>query len=270
MRNQAEYVRENVVLDIKQLEVVYGHVATAIQGVSLSVNDGEIVSLIGTNGAGKTTTLRAITGFLQSEDVQITDGTLQFQGVNLRGRLPHEISRAGAVLVPDHSKIFQTMTVRDNLNFNFGRKNRHVQDQIFHYFPRLAERQDQIAGLMSGGEKQMLAVGMALMCEPTLLLVDELSLGLAPVVTEEIMAILQTINSNLGLSMLIVEQNAVAALNIAGFGYVMEGGRVVYEGFASDLKRHQDIQEFYLGGAEDKSRSYRDVKQYSRKRRWWG
>jgi branched-chain amino acid transport system ATP-binding protein len=262
--------RSKPLLDVRQLEVVYNHVATAVQGVSLEVADGQIVAVIGTNGAGKTTTLRAISGFLPAEDVAITDGTITFDSKSLAGRLPHDISRRGVVLVPERNKLFDTLTVQENLHFNLTRRRREVRDKVFDYFPRLGERKSQIAGLLSGGEKQMLAIGMSLVCEPKLLLVDELSLGLAPIVTDEIMGILQSINRQLGLAMLIVEQNAAAALRVASFGYVLEGGRVVFKGACAKLMEHQDVKEFYLGGAEGKTRSYRDLRQYARKRRWWG
>jgi branched-chain amino acid transport system ATP-binding protein len=241
-----------------------------VQGVSLEVADGQIVAVIGTNGAGKTTTLRAISGFLPAEDVSITDGTITFDSKSLAGRLPHDISRRGVVLVPERNKLFDTLTVQENLHFNLTRRRREIRDKVFDYFPRLGERKSQIAGLLSGGEKQMLAIGMSLVCEPKLLLVDELSLGLAPIVTDEIMGILQNINRQLGLAMLIVEQNAAAALRVASFGYVLEGGRVVFKGVCAKLMEHQDVKEFYLGGAEGKTRSYRDLRQYARKRRWWG
>jgi branched-chain amino acid transport system ATP-binding protein len=262
--------RSKPLLDVRQLEVVYNHVATAVQGVSLEVADGQIVAVIGTNGAGKTTTLRAISGFLPAEDVSITDGTITFDSKSLAGRLPHDISRRGVVLVPERNKLFDTLTVQENLHFNLTRRRREIRDKVFDYFPRLGERKSQIAGLLSGGEKQMLAIGMSLVCEPKLLLVDELSLGLAPIVTDEIMGILQNINRQLGLAMLIVEQNAAAALRVASFGYVLEGGRVVFKGVCAKLMEHQDVKEFYLGGAEGKTRSYRDLRQYARKRRWWG
>lgn len=262
--------RSNLLLEVRQLEVVYNHVATAVQGVSLEVADRQIVAMIGTNGAGKTTTLRAISGFLPAEDVAITDGTIAFDNRPLAGRLPHDISRRGVVLVPERNKLFDTLTVQENLHFNLTRRRREIRDKVFDYFPRLGERKSQIAGLLSGGEKQMLAIGMSLVCEPKLLLVDELSLGLAPIVTGEIMGILQNINSQLGLAMLIVEQNAAAALRVASFGYVLEGGRVVFKGPSAQLMEHQDIKEFYLGGGEGKTRSYRDLRQYARKRRWWG
>jgi branched-chain amino acid transport system ATP-binding protein len=257
-------------LEVKQLEVVYNRVATAVQGVSLEVDHRAIVAMIGTNGAGKTTSLRAISGFLPAEDVAITDGSVMFDGEAIAGRLPHDISRRGVILVPERNKLFETLSVEDNLHFSLTRQRRAIRDRIYGYFPRLAERRSQIAGLLSGGEKQMLAIGMALVCEPRLLLVDELSLGLAPIVTEEIMTIMRDINRDLGLAMLIVEQNAAAALRVASFVYVLEGGRVVHKGPAAKLTDHQDIREFYLGGSQGVARSYRDVRQYARKRRWWG
>ena len=174
------------------------------------------------------------------------------------------------MLVPERNKVFDTLTVRENLLFSYTPKRRAVLDRVLGYFPQLALRMGQLAGYLSGGEKQMLAIGMALLSEPVLLLIDELSLGLAPVVTQSIMASLQQINRELGVALLVVEQNAMAALSIASFGYVMESGRVVFKGGVAELLEHQDIKEFYLGGAGTDARSYRNVRQYSRKRRWWG
>jgi branched-chain amino acid transport system ATP-binding protein len=255
-------------LEVRQLEVVYHDVATAVQGISLEVATGSIVAMIGTNGAGKTTTLRAVSGFLPAEDVAVTNGAISFAGQSLRGLMPHQISRLGVVLVPERDKLFQTLTVQENLDFSLTRQRRSIRDAVYDYFPPLAERQKQVAGYLSGGEKQMLAIGMALVCEPRLLLVDELSLGLAPIVTQEIMTILGTINRNLGLAMLIVEQNVAAALRIASFGYVLENGCVVFKGEADKLLQHQDMREFYLG--DQSAGGYRNVRQYTRKRRWWG
>jgi branched-chain amino acid transport system ATP-binding protein len=265
-----EATQARPLLEVKQLEVVYNRVATAVQGVSIEVDHHAIVAMVGTNGAGKTTSLRAISGFLPAEDVAITDGTVMFDGEAIGGRLPHHISRRGVILVPERHKLFETLSVEENLHFSLTRQRRAIRDRVYGYFPRLAERRSQIAGLLSGGEKQMLAIGMALVCEPRILLVDELSLGLAPIVTEDIMTILRDINRDLGLAMLIVEQNAAAALRVASFVYVLEGGRVVFKGPAAKLSDHQDIKEFYLGGSEGAARSYRDVRQYARKRRWWG
>lgn len=257
-------------LEVRQLEVVYHRVATAVQGVTLEVHPGSIVAIIGTNGAGKTTTLRAISGFLPAEDVAITDGTIRFRGEVINGLQPHALSRRGIVLVPERNKVFDTLSVRENLIFNRTPKRQRILDQIHAYFPQLLARGEQVAGYLSGGEKQMLTISMALMCEPSLLLIDELSLGLAPVVTRAIMATLQQINRDLGVALLVVEQNAVAALSVASYAYVMEAGRVVFKGSAAELLEHQDVKEFYLGAAGTEARSYRNVRQYSRKRRWWG
>jgi branched-chain amino acid transport system ATP-binding protein len=259
------------ILEVRQLEVVYHRVATAIQGVSLDVPTGSIVALVGTNGAGKTTTLRAISGFLPSEDANITDGEITFRGRRINGRMPHELARAGIILVPERDKVFATLDIKENLEFASREGGQITLDRILSYFPRLAERQTQLAGYLSGGEKQMLAIGMALLCGPSLLLIDELSLGLAPIVIKELMERLRQVTKELGLTVLLVEQNANAALAISDFGYVMEGGRVVFSGNAMELMSHPDVCEFYLGGsAQAKAKSYRDIKQYRRKRRWWG
>ncbi len=258
-------------LEVRQLEVVYHRVATAIQGVSLEVPAGSIVALVGTNGAGKTTTLRAISGFLPSEDAEITDGEIRFQERRINGQLPHQLARSGIIVIPERDKVFGTLGVGENLEFAAREGGPITLDMVLRYFPRLEERRAQLAGYLSGGEKQMLAIGMALLCRPTLLLIDELSLGLAPIVIKDLMDKLQRINKELGLTILLVEQNANAALAVADYGYVMEGGRVVFYGKAQELRSHRDVQEFYLGGAgQNDAKSYRDIKQYRRKRRWWG
>jgi branched-chain amino acid transport system ATP-binding protein len=260
-----------VLLEVRQLEVVYNRVATAIQGVSLDVPEGAIVALIGTNGAGKTTTLRAISGFLPSEDAEITDGNVIYGQNNIKGRRPDELARSGIILVPERHKVFATLSVQDNLEFASRSGGAITLDRVLGYFPRLRERATQLAGYLSGGETQMLAIGMGLLCRPRLLLIDELSLGLAPIVIKDLMEKLQRINAELGLTILLVEQNANAALAVANFAYVMEGGRIVYNGSASELRSHPDVQEFYLGGADQAGlKSYRQIKQYRRKRRWWG
>lgn len=259
------------ILEVRQLEVVYNRVATAIQGVSLDVPAGSIVALVGTNGAGKTTTLRAISGFLPSEDAEITDGEIKLAGKRINGAMPHQLARQGIILVPEREKVFATLTVADNLAFAAQEGGAITRKGVLSYFPRLAERQSQLAGYMSGGEKQMLAIGMALLCRPTLLLINELSLGLAPIVIKELMQRLQLISKELGLTVLLVEQNAKAALGVADYGYVMESGRVVFNGAAVELVNHPDVREFYLGGSgQAEAKSYRDIKQYRRKRRWWG
>lgn len=264
-------------LDVRGIEVVYNRAAIAIQGVSFKVEPGQLVALLGTNGAGKTTTLRAISGFLGSDDAQVTHGTVEYGGETLTGKAPYEIVRRGITLVPEREKIFETLSVQENLEASvFFRRDealhrRQVLEQVFHYFPILSERRRQIAGYLSGGERQMLALGEALLCAPKLLLVDELSLGLAPLVAAELMSILQRLRDEMGLTVVLVEQNAAAALRIADYAYVMEHGRIVYEGNAARLLGHEDVREFYLGfGREGHAKSYRDAKQYRRKRRWHG
>jgi branched-chain amino acid transport system ATP-binding protein len=265
-------------LELENLEVVYHRVATAIQGVSLRVPPAQIVALLGTNGAGKTTTLRAISGFLGADDAQIVGGRVVFQGATVTGRPPHELTRCGLVLVPERDKVFETLTVQENLRALVpgGRADRDVTRppvtlaQVFHYFPALAGRRRQLAGYLSGGERQMLALATALLCRPRVLLVDELSLGLAPLVVESLMTLVARLRDELGLAVLLVEQNAGAALAVANYGYVMEHGRIVYDGPAERLLAHDDVREFYLGiGHRAGRKRYTDVKQYQRRRRWF-
>ena len=255
-------------LEVEGIEVVYHRAAIAIQGVTFKVQAGQLVALLGNNGAGKTTTLRAVSGFLGADNAEVTAGSVKYRGERIERRAPYEIVRRGVVLVPEREKIFETLTVEENLAAA-GRRAR--LDEVYRYFPILAERRRQVAGYLSGGQRQMLALGQALLCEPKLLLVDELSLGLSPLVAQELFQALRRMRDELGLTILLVEQNAAAALDIADFGYVMEHGRIVYEGSAERLRQHDDIREFYLGVAsEGGARSYRDVKQYRRKRRWHG
>jgi branched-chain amino acid transport system ATP-binding protein len=265
----------NAVLELENVEVVYHRVATAIQGVSLTVAEGAIVALLGTNGAGKTTTLRAISGFLGADDARVTEGRIVFRGHPLTGQPPHEVARAGIVLVPERDKIFETLSVQDNLRAlvagrDDGRRLALRREQVFEYFPVLGRRSRQLAGYLSGGERQMLALASALLCRPAVLLVDELSFGLAPLVVEHLMALVARLRTELGLAILLVEQNAAAALAVADHGYVMEHGRIVFEGTAERLLGHADVQEFYLGTADrGERRRYTEIKQYRRRRRWF-
>ena len=259
-------------LALENVEVVYHHVATAVQSVSLQVPERGLVALLGTNGAGKTTTLRAISGFLGSDDAAIVGGRVVFLGQTVNGRRPHELARRGLVLVPERDKIFETLTVHENLRALVPGRGRPGVDveRVFHYFPVLAERRRQVAGYLSGGERQMLALATALLCRPRVLLVDELSLGLAPIVVEGLMEIVRRLRDELGIAVLLVEQNAGAALGIAEYGYVMEHGRIVYDGTCERLLAHDDVREFYLGlGRSADRRRYTDVKQYRRRRRWF-
>jgi branched-chain amino acid transport system ATP-binding protein len=265
-------------LEVENLEVVYHHVATAIQGVSLAVPPHSIVALLGTNGAGKTTTLRAISGFLGADNAKVVGGRVVFLGDSVTGRPPHELARRGLVLVPERDKVFETLTVQENLKALVrGRPGARdparplvTLEQVFHYFPVLAERGRQLAGYLSGGERQMLALATALLCRPVVLLVDELSLGLAPLVVESLMTLVARLRDELGLSVLLVEQNAGAALAVANYGYIMEHGRIVYDGAAERLLAHEDVREFYLGvGRREGRKRYTEVKQYQRRRRWF-
>lgn len=264
------------VLSVEKLEVVYQRAITAVQGVSLAVRPGQIVAVLGTNGAGKTTTLRAISGFLGIDDARVTEGTITFEGRRIENRPPNEISHRGVVLVPERDKVFPNLTVTENLAAPVARglsraERRAREEQVYQFFPRLADLRDRIGGLLSGGERQMLAIASALVGAPKLLLVDELSLGLAPVAVEDIMQRLVQIRQELQLPMVIVEQNAMIALQIADYGYVLENGRLVLDGDPKRLLEHQDIREFYLGQASGGDRrSYRNVKQYRRSRRWYG
>lgn len=262
-------------LQVEKIEVVYKRVITAVQGVTLSVGERQIVALLGTNGAGKTTTLRAISGFLGIDDARVTEGAISFAGRRIENRPPHEIANHGIVLVPEREKVFPNLTVAENLTAPVPRaegvaEQRRQESQAYHFFPRLAELRQRTAGLLSGGERQMLAIAGALMCRPQVLLIDELSLGLAPVVVGDLSRRLVSIRDELSIAILLVEQSAAVALEIADYAYVMENGRVVLDGDRERLKGHQDVQEFYLGQGGGERRSYRDVKQYRRSRRWYG
>ncbi|MCL4801582.1 MAG: ABC transporter ATP-binding protein [Burkholderiales bacterium] len=261
-------------LRLERLEVVYHRVITAVQGVSLEVPRSGIVALLGTNGAGKTTTLRAISGFIGLDDARVTEGAIVYGGSRIENRAPHRITAHGIALVPERSKVFENLSVAENLEAVVprpGADRRRLAESIYELFPALARLRAREAGYLSGGERQMLAIGSALACAPDLLLVDELSQGLAPVIVEELVGRLRRVRAELGTTILLVEQNAHVALDVADYGYVMENGRVVLDGTPERLRAHADIQEFYLGaGGGERRRSYREVKQYRRSRRWYG
>ena len=267
---------DETLLRIEKLEVVYHHISTAVQGVSLKVNKNQIVALLGVNGAGKSTTLRAVSGFLGVDDAKVTEGFIEFAGEKIHNQPPHLITKKGVVLVPERDKVFENLTVEENLEActsdngdKISRKT--LMDQIFDYFPVLAKTRSRLSGYLSGGERQMLAIATALLCRPKLLLIDELSQGLAPLIVEELLNLIKIIRDEQKVTVLIVEQNALAALEVAEYGYIMENGRIVFAGDPKRLRNHQDIQEFYLGQGDRESRkSYRDIKQYRRSRRWYG
>jgi branched-chain amino acid transport system ATP-binding protein len=253
-------------LKVSNLDVVYNRIIVAIHNISFTVKEREIISILGRNGAGKTTTLRAISGFFKSEGISISKGEILWCGKSLKGSMPFEIVRSGIVLVPEREKIFETLTVHENMqcsvsNMISSQRRGQIYNEIFGYFPILKSRQKQIAGYLSGGERQMLSIGKALLCSPRLLLIDELSLGLAPLIISSLMDILSKMRCDLGISLLLVEQNAVAALGIADYGLVLENGNIVIEGKPEFLISNPMIRDFYLG-ATDKAgrRSYRDLK----------
>jgi branched-chain amino acid transport system ATP-binding protein len=267
---------ENVpLLEIEGLEVIYQRAITAIQGISLRVAEHSITALVGTNGAGKSTTLAAVAGFMRADDAQIPQGKIVFAGKTLLGLRGFQISALGIGLVPERDKIFRTMTVLENLAAcrpTSKAEGTHALsfEETFSLFPQLAERRNSIAGYLSGGERQMLAISMALLNGPRLLMIDEMSLGLAPIIVAQLQETIRQLRRNWGITFLIVEQNASAALELADYTYVMENGRIVFDGSSEKLRSHEDFKEFYLGVGEAGDRSYRNVKQYRRKRRWFG
>jgi branched-chain amino acid transport system ATP-binding protein len=242
--------------------------------VSLEVPEGRIVSLVGVNGSGKSTTLNAIAGLLRGDPQAITGGQIWFDGKRIDGLPPHEVVRRGVVLVPEREKIFETLTVAENLQASVASGVTKSGDdrlaEVFELFPALLERRKAVAGYLSGGQRQMLAMARALLCHPRLLLVDEMTLGLAPLIISDLLARLCHMRDSIGVSVLLVEQNVAAALEVADYGYIMEKGRIVFHGTPDKLRAHDDVREFYLGLGAGGARSYRDVKQYRRARRWWG
>ena len=260
-------------LSLNNIEVLYDDVILVLRGLSLEVGEGKIAAVLGSNGAGKTTMLKAISGLLHVEDGEVTDGTIVFDGEEIQGVDAHRIVEKGIFQVLEGRRVFEHLTVDENLAAGaYTRRDRRAADaeaqKVFHYFPALAGRRRHLAGHLSGGEQQMLALGRALMASPRMMLLDEPSLGLAPILVESILEIIERINREEGTTILLVEQNARLALSVADYGYVMEGGRVVLEGEADELRANEDVKEFYLGLGESGRRSYRDVKHYRRRKRW--
>jgi branched-chain amino acid transport system ATP-binding protein len=261
------------VLELSNVEVIYDEVILVLRGLSLTVGDGEVVALLGANGAGKSTTLKAISGLLPSENGEITEGEITYGSERLGDRDAAEIVRLGISQVMEGRRVFEHLTAEENLRAGaYTVRNGALAEDlalVYDYFPRLKVRRRASAGYLSGGEQQMLAIGRALMAHPKLLMLDEPSLGLAPKLVTEIFEIIHRLNEDLHTTMLVVEQNARLALEVADRGYVMEGGRIVLEGPAAELGSNPDVQEFYLGLTESgERRSYRDVKHYKRRKRW--
>ncbi len=263
-------------LRLEGVEVKYQGAILVLKGVSLEVPRGAIVALLGANGAGKTTTLKAISGLLHIEDGQVTEGRIELEGVRIDRKNPEEIVGMGIVQVMEGRRIFENMTVEENLLAGFRgaggpRAARDAMDRVYAYFPILTKLRHRVSGYCSGGEQQMLVMGRALMAHPSVMLLDEPSLGLSPLLVGEIFEIVRAINEREGVSILLVEQNALVALGLASFGYVLENGRIVLEGSAAQLRDNEDIKEFYFGLSELGIRKdYREVKHYKRRKRWLG
>ena len=264
----------DAMLRLNNIEVIYSDVILVLKGLSLEVLAGQIVALLGANGAGKTTTLKAISGLLKTENGKVTDGSVEFMGRRIDGLDPERICRLGTVQVMEGRKVLESLTVEENLRIGaYTRSDTEAVERdfqlIYDYFPRLVERRHQLAGYLSGGEQQMLVIGRGLMAKPKLLLLDEPSLGLAPLLVREIFAIIQKINAEQGTTFLLVEQNAQIALGIAHYGYIMENGRIVLDGPAGALRGNEDVREFYLGLSEaGRRKSFKEIKFYKRRKRW--
>ncbi len=259
-------------LRINNIEVVYNEVILVLRGLSLVVPKGRIVTLLGANGAGKSTTLKAVSGLLRTEEGEVTRGDIWFDGEPIKNAEPDRIVRKGIFQVMEGRRIIADMTCMENLRLGaFTRRDREVRrdiELVFSYFPRLEERAGNIAGYLSGGEQQMLAIGRALMARPRLVLMDEPSMGLSPLLVGEVFDIIRRLNQELGITILIVEQNAAASLAIASYGYVMEQGKVVLDGTAAELADNEDVKEFYLGGHGAERKSFKNLKSYKRRKRW--
>jgi len=260
-------------LQVNNIEVIYSDVILVLKGLSLVVPRGQIVALLGSNGAGKSTTLKAISGLLKSEEGEVTDGEVLFEGEKINGRDPEEIVRRGIFQVMEGRRVFEDLTVEENLRCGaHTRKDSGVREdyeRVYGYFPPIRDRRKVLAGYLSGGEQQMLAIGRALMARPKLMLLDEPSLGLSPLLVREIFGIIREINEKEKTTILLVEQNAHVALSISSYGYIMENGKVVLDGETQVLASNEDVKEFYLGMTELGTRkSYKDTKHYRRRKRW--
>ena len=258
-------------LSVNNIEVVYNEHVLALRGLSLEVEDGSITALLGANGAGKSTTLKAISGLLKSEDGEITRGKIKFAGEEIHHKDPGYIVRSGLFQVMEGRGIVQDMTIIENLKLGaYSRKDqKNIKqdiDLVYSYFPRLKERTG-LAGYLSGGEQQMLAIGRAMMAKPKLILMDEPSMGLSPLLVKEVFGIIKRLNSDFGVTILLVEQNANMALQCAKHGYIMEQGKIVLDGPTDELRENEDIKQFYLGGGDER-RSYKNIKSFKRRKRW--
>jgi branched-chain amino acid transport system ATP-binding protein len=262
------------ILAINQIEVFYHNVIQVLKGISLQLKEGQICSLLGANGAGKTTTLKAISGLLRPEAGEVTDGTIYFLDQRIDRELAHKIARMGIIQVLEGRRVFQHLTVEENLRIGYlgnggEREIREGLETVYKLFPKLADMRQRTSGFLSGGEQQMMVIGRALLSKPKIMLLDEPSLGLAPLLIQSIFEIIARINREEKTAILLVEQNALAALEISDYCYVMENGRIVLEGPTEKLKDNEDVKEFYLGLSKvGTKKSYKDIKHYKRRKRW--
>jgi branched-chain amino acid transport system ATP-binding protein len=263
-------------LTVNNIEVVYNNVILVLKGVSLEVPDGKIISLLGANGAGKSTTLKAVSGLLKPELGEVTRGSITYNGQRIDNGDPRKAVLLGIVQVMEGRKVFEHLTVENNLIIGGSvqkDKTRAKKDLevVYGYFPHLSRLKKRVSGYLSGGEQQMLLIGRALMAHPSIMLLDEPSMGLAPLIVEEIFSIIRKINQTEHTSMLLVEQNARAALASSNYAYIMEDGRIVLDGEAELISQNEDVKEFYLGLSQmGQRKSYRDIKHYKRRKRWLG
>jgi branched-chain amino acid transport system ATP-binding protein len=258
-------------LVVNNVEVIYDEVILVLRGLSLEVPEGKIVALLGSNGAGKSTTLKAVSGLLPSERGEITDGSITFDGRDITRMDAADRVKAGLSLCMEGRHVFEHLTVHENLvagAYSRGGASTEDFDLVYTYFPKLGDMRNRVAGYLSGGEQQMLAIGRALMAKPRLLMLDEPSLGLAPLLVQEIFGYIKDLNREQGITVLVIEQNARRALEVADHGYILEQGRIVLEGPAAELTENPDVKEFYLGLGESGQKSYRNVKHYKRRKRW--
>ncbi|KKJ77375.1 branched-chain amino acid ABC transporter ATP-binding protein [Kiloniella litopenaei] len=263
--------QDEIILAVNNVEVVFNDVILVLRGLNLTAERGKITALLGANGAGKSTTLKAIAGLLGSEDGEVSRGDIVYNGMNITEMSPEQRVRNGTFLVMEGRGIVQDMTVIENLRLGaFTQPQKNVaedMEKVFTYFPRLKERTG-LAGYLSGGEQQMLAIGRALMARPDLIMMDEPSMGLSPLLVKEVFGIIKRMNEELGISVLLVEQNANMALRAADYGYIMENGKIVLDGTAEELMNNEDVKEFYLGGGGNERKSFKNIKSFKRRKRW--
>jgi len=264
---------DQTVLNVNGIEVIYNHVILVLKGVSLHVQKGQIAAILGGNGAGKTTTLRAISNLLQGERGEVTKGSIELRGERIENLTPSDLVKRGVVQVMEGRHCFAHLTIEENLLTGAYTRTDKAEiaanlEKVYNYFPRLKTRRSSLAAYTSGGEQQMCAIGRAIMASPSVVLLDEPSMGLAPQIVEEVFEIVKDLNTKEGVTFLIAEQNTNMALKYSDYGYIMESGRIVMDGVAADLRNNEDVEEFYLGMGGGERKSFKDVKSYKRRKRW--